>query len=353
MYTLKPFEYCTAAGESNNGNLYLNQVDVAGMNNTSGNDAYTYYQDSLVELELNGSYTISLTANVNWSENDMGAWIDYNNDAVFDASELIIADTNTGNFSTSNFTVPANAVIGDTVRMRIRLGYWDNPVFDPCETTLGEVEDYPVLILDSCDVMSTTDVTACDIYNWNGTDYTASGSYNWTGTNAAGCDSIANLNLTIETASVSVSVQDVTLTATTASGTLQWVDCINGYSIIPNETGTSYSPTLNGEYAVIVTDGNCVDTSNCVVINTIGLQSLELPGLRIYPNPSNGQFTIDLGTELDRVQIRIEDVRGRIIYNETHISSSKILIEEEIDSGAYFIKIDDGNLVNVKVIVID
>ena len=55
---------------------------------------------------------------------------------------------------------------------------------------------------------STTDVTACDSYDWNGTTYTASGSYTFTTTNASGCDSTATLNLTINNATSSTT--DVT-----------------------------------------------------------------------------------------------------------------------------------------------
>lgn len=155
MYTIKPFEFCATSGESTNGNLYISQVDVASMNNTSTNDAYTFYQSSLVELELGQTYTISLNANTNWGDNDLGAWIDYNGDAEFDASESILSDTGTGNFSTANFTVPVNAKINQELRMRIRLGYWDSPILDPCGTTLGEVEDYPVMI--SNNILSTED----------------------------------------------------------------------------------------------------------------------------------------------------------------------------------------------------
>ena len=38
---------------------------------------------------------------------------------------------------------------------------------------------------------------ACNSYTWNGNTYTQSGTYTWTGTNAAGCDSVVTLNLTI------------------------------------------------------------------------------------------------------------------------------------------------------------
>ena len=57
---------------------------------------------------------------------------------------------------------------------------------------------------------STTDVTACDSYDWNGTTYTATGSYTFTTTNASGCDSTATLNLTINNATSSTTT-DVTI----------------------------------------------------------------------------------------------------------------------------------------------
>jgi len=146
MYTVKPFAYCDASGESANGNLYLSTVNVANVGNNSGNDAYTYYANLPLLLNVDSTYNIALNANTSWSENDFGAWIDYNGNAQFEASEMIIADTNSGNFSALNFTVPSNANITDTLRLRVRLGYWDSPIFDPCGTTLGEVEDYPVVI---------------------------------------------------------------------------------------------------------------------------------------------------------------------------------------------------------------
>jgi hypothetical protein len=53
---------------------------------------------------------------------------------------------------------------------------------------------------------STTNVAVCSNqlpYNWNGTNYSAAGSYTFTTTNAAGCDSVATLNLSIKATTVS------------------------------------------------------------------------------------------------------------------------------------------------------
>src|ERR1041384_3339635 len=59
---------------------------------------------------------------------------------------------------------------------------------------------------------STTDVAICPNqlpYNWNGTDHTIAGTYTFTTTNAAGCDSVATLNLAVN--SITTSTTNVTI----------------------------------------------------------------------------------------------------------------------------------------------
>ena len=51
----------------------------------------------------------------------------------------------------------------------------------------------------------TSSVTACDSYTWDGVVYTTSGTYSNTYTNAAGCDSLHTLNLTINSSSTGTS----------------------------------------------------------------------------------------------------------------------------------------------------
>ena len=59
------------------------------------------------------------------------------------------------------------------------------------------------IIVDTClPTTSTTAITACDSYEWNGTTYTASGSYDYFTTNISGCDSTAMLNLTINNSTI-------------------------------------------------------------------------------------------------------------------------------------------------------
>ena len=49
---------------------------------------------------------------------------------------------------------------------------------------------------------STTNESACDSYTWNGSTYNSSGTYTWIGVNTNGCD-IATLNLVINSTTTS------------------------------------------------------------------------------------------------------------------------------------------------------
>jgi hypothetical protein len=62
---------------------------------------------------------------------------------------------------------------------------------------------------------SSEEVTACTSYNWNGTDYTSSGTYTFNTTNSNGCDSVATLILTINNTTSSIE-------SITACSSLTW-----------------------------------------------------------------------------------------------------------------------------------
>lgn len=149
MYTVKPFEYCIAGGDGSI-NPIITNVSIAGLlNNNSGQTQYHYYDAATTELVEGQTYQITINSSTSWSDNDYAAWIDYNNDKIFDASEQILVSINPSTSSASaSFTVPNNAKIDELLRMRVRLSYWgSNPT--PCGETLGEVEDYEINIIEN------------------------------------------------------------------------------------------------------------------------------------------------------------------------------------------------------------
>jgi hypothetical protein len=98
-----------------------------------------------------------------------------------------------------------------------------------------------------------TTASACGNFVWYGVTYTASATPTRTFTNAAGCDSVVTLHLTINTTPSTPSVNvvnncDGTSTlSTTASGTLLWSTTATTSSINVNSAGTyTLTQTVNG-----------------------------------------------------------------------------------------------------------
>ncbi|HOY30647.1 MAG TPA: T9SS type A sorting domain-containing protein [Bacteroidales bacterium] len=171
-------------------------------------------------------------------------------------------------------------------------------------------------------------------YTW-----TSSGIYIDTISNMAGCDSIITFNLTINTVDTSVLQNGITLTANASGVTWQWVDCDNAFAIIPGADGQSFIPSSNGNFAVVITDGPCSDTSSCHSITTYGIADRD-PDivLAVFPNPGNGEFTISSGIVAD--EIRITDILDREILR---FKPEKNIVKVDIGShgkGFYMIRIN-------------
>ncbi|MEZ5013624.1 MAG: GEVED domain-containing protein [Chitinophagales bacterium] len=119
------------------------------MNTTDGapDPFYTDYTDLTTDLVAGMSYSLTVTSGSYTGFNDIHAWIDFNADGDFsDPGEHIGSLLDVGAFITGdiNFTVPADAALGNTV-MRVR-DIWNSPADpDPCGTYgWGETEDYGI-----------------------------------------------------------------------------------------------------------------------------------------------------------------------------------------------------------------
>ncbi|MEM7038639.1 MAG: LamG domain-containing protein, partial [Bacteroidota bacterium] len=109
-----------------------------------------------------------------------------------------------------------------------------------------------------------------------------------------GCDSVVATNLTVDSVDVSTSVSGNTIMATLSGATYTWLSCDNGNAVIPGQSGQSFSPAQNGNYAVIVDDGNCADTSACAFVLAVGIEVALANAIRIFPNPSKGMLNVEM-----------------------------------------------------------
>lgn len=201
--------------------------------------------------------------------------------------------------------------------------------------------------LNQCTPNTGTDVqTACGSYIWiDGNTYTSSNNTaTFTLTNASGCDSVVTLDLTIYSIDITTSLTGLTITATNPNATYQWLNCDSNYAAISGETNPTFTATTNGNYAVELTENGCIDTSSCVSITTIGIVENNFGnGLLIYPNPTSGNFTIDLGASYENTQILITDLSGKVVQSQNVRQEQMLNLSIEEPAGIYFVSIQSGN----------
>jgi NAD-dependent dihydropyrimidine dehydrogenase PreA subunit len=210
-----------------------------------------------------------------------------------------------------------------------------------------------------CDSVVTLDLTinnsntgtdvieACDSYVWiDGNTYTISNNTaTFTLTNASGCDSVVTLDLTINSIDVSLNNTITEITANNPSGTYQWIDCDNQNMEMAGEISQTFSPSQNGNYAVVITENNCVDTSECVLINSLSVEEgLQLSEASIYPNPTNGKVRIELSSSASP-EIKIYSVNGTVVKSQNFENSKTFDLNIPGDSGVYFVVIKTKNQV--------
>ncbi len=138
-----------------------------------------------------------------------------------------------------------------------------------------------------------------------------SGTYTFVVPNAAGCDSVVTLDLMILGPDRNITINDNSLSARQDSAAYQWMDC-NSNTLIPDAVDQSFFPASSGTYAVIVTLNGCVDTSVCVELILVSSNEPDSQsGIRLFPNPTQGDILIELSTLRESVQLKMTDVYGR------------------------------------------
>lgn len=182
-------------------------------------------------------------------------------------------------------------------------------------------------------------ITACDSYVWiDGNTYTASNNTaTHLLTNNAGCDSTVTLNLTINTTPTVTATDNGsgTITASTAAS-YQWIDCITNQPL-PGETGATFSPVVNGTYAVIgYSAQQCADTSNCVVINYMGIAETGTVAWNIMPNPANSAVTVTFNER--SADLIIRDIQGKPVATAI-IHSGETISLEDLSAGVYLFEL--------------
>ncbi|MDD3875837.1 MAG: choice-of-anchor J domain-containing protein [Bacteroidales bacterium] len=193
-----------------------------------------------------------------------------------------------------------------------------------------------LIVNPSFEIIHTEHLCHGDTFTWRGNDYTLAGTYHDSLLTVHGCDSVFTLVLNISTVDVSVSQNGVNLTSNAINSTYQWVDCDNNYNLINGETNALFTATANGNYAVIITHNNCVDTSACYnVTGVFTISGRSAFPINIFPNPNNGIFTLNLS---EATYISVFNTLGTVVYSGIYAEGTHLFNLKHLSDGVYIVR---------------
>jgi hypothetical protein len=266
---------------------------------------------------------------------------------------------------------------GDTIQTILAdstANYWVS-ITDNCgvwsDTISLLVNPQPIVTITGNDTICLGDstvltATGADTYAWSGgagqgTSATYSPSIsnfvNVSGTIAAtGCTQTFGYWIEVLPlpATPIVTQNGAVLSASAATG-YQWYDSSGSISGATNPT---YSPTINGQYWIEVTDANgCSALSAAFDFLYFSVESFNLNQfITTRPNPSNGRFQLVRTANWDeQADVLVIDALGKTLYSCTW-SSGATSLQIELDvvaSGVYFIQVLAAGEVGVLRIVVE
>ena len=318
--------------------LWLNQIDKFGeINLDSKGNVYTAgtYQSSFDadpgsgEYILNGSGFNSSAYLIKWSPEGEFIWADkikYSNYSTVAYQFEIDKNDNlfiSGSHENSNLTADDIAFITKYVQC--------------------------------AEILAIDEHIACDEFVWiDGNNYSESTNtptYIYQDVNGTRCDSIIQLNLTINNSPVITTTTDgFSITADYISDEYLWLDCNNNFAPIPNSNVQTFIPSVSGSYAVQIENSGCTGISDCVDFTLVSVEETIMHSLSVFPNPMMQELNIIYPEAIDFKDLRIYDSFGKqkAIYADprTRIDLSRF------SSGLYFLKLNtsDGHSATSKVL---
>jgi hypothetical protein len=113
--------------------------------------------------------------------------------------------------------------------------------------------------------------------------------------------------------------------------------------MIPGATGQSYHPTVPGFYYAVVSNNGCFSAaSNKLMISLLQISNYNLDAVKIFPNPTSGQLTLDWGSTPTTVNLDVYSATGQgLRHDEVKNQTRKTLDLSNFANGVYFVVIRD------------
>jgi hypothetical protein len=168
------------------------------------------------------------------------------------------------------------------------------------------------------------------------------GIFTHTFSNLTGCDSVVNIDFTLNALSANALLDETTgMLSTTPLGAMYTLLSCESNNALLTSNSSSFTLSNNGVYAVVVSQNGCVDTSDCVTFSSANLTE-QYEDLPIFsPNPCQDVLLIkNLNVVNDG--IRILDAKGCIVtfYTVDSDKNELLISTEYLNPGMHFLQVD-------------
>ena len=176
---------------------------------------------------------------------------------------------------------------------------------------------------------------------------TANTSYSVVGMGSNGCSAMATIFINVNPLPAVVASSDRAVICRGESATLtgggattyQWM----ANSLFIASPVAIVSPNTSTTYTLVGTDANgCSNATTLIqtVEECVGINGITTTnsGIKIYPNPTAGAFTIELRNSHDKA-VEVNDLTGRVVYSTATKSQFVNVDLSGLASGVYYVKI--------------
>lgn len=175
----------------------------------------------------------------------------------------------------------------------------------------------------------------------NGVAFVATATQNYEVTaELNGCTSTDIVQVTVVNAPATPTITvngDGDLEVSISTGqTVEWY--LDGV-LITGQNGATLTPTSNGDYTAVVSEGSCSsEESDVFTVDFVSIQEATQQVFKIYPNPTSGLLTIQgLHSEFgEQNTIEVYDINGKTLLSSEYKTQLNV---QHLDKGIYFIKI--------------
>ncbi len=137
---------------------------------------------------------------------------------------------------------------------------------------------------------------------------------------------------------------------------IQWLDCDNGMTPIPNATSLFFEPANSGNYAAEVTKDGCTIVSDCFNFTIVNIEENASfkNSINIFPLPAKDILNIHLNESISNGSVELFNLNGQLTFEIAIHNQQAIKIDLNAEAGIYLAVIKDhekGTSYNERIII--